>query len=252
MRAATILATLTVAASAFARGAAAPTGSAVAVPRSSAGRRCAWLAAALALLPGVAGPGAARAATRPNIVFVLADDMRADDLVATPKIESLVGGAGMTLRKAFVDVPICAPSRATTLTGQYAQNTGVFGNVSEAGGYQAFRSRGNEAATIGTMLRAAGYRTALIGKYENSYPLAGQTDLVPPGWDYWAALAGGYYKQYGYDIVETDGSLSHYGSRPQDYAGDVLRQRELDFIGRSAAAGRPFMLYLAFVSPHEP
>src|SRR3954454_6553423 len=188
--------------------------------------QCMWLAATLTLGIGSVNARAADLpAKRPNVVFILADDMRTGDLVATPRIKSLVGAAGMTLRHAFVDVPICAPSRATTLTGQYAQNTGVFGNVSEAGGYQAFRSRGNEAATIGTMLRAAGYRTALIGKYVNDYPGAGQADPVPPGWTYWAALTGGYYKQYGYDIVETDGSLTHYGSQPQDYAGDVLRRR---------------------------
>src|SRR3954453_9960348 len=215
--------------------------------------QCMWLAATLTLgISSVNARAADLPAKRPNIVFVLADDMRTGDLVATPRIKSLVGAAGMTLRNAFVDVPICAPSRATTLTGQYAQNTGVFDNVSQAGGYQAFRSHGNEAATIGTMLHAAGYRTALIGKYENDYPMAGQTDLVPPGWDYWAALAGGYYKQYGYDVVETDGSKTHYGSRSQDYAGDVLRRRALDFVASSAAAGKPFMLYLAFVSPHEP
>ena len=170
MRVATILATLKVAAPAFGREAPARPGRPP--PRRASPQaggapnwRRRWRSSQA---PRASGPP--RAAKRPNIVLVLADDMRAGDVVATPSIKSLVGGAGMTLRNAFVDVPICAPSRATTLTGQYAQNTGVFDNVSQAGGYQAFRSHGNEAATIGTMLHAAGYRTALIGKYENSYP----------------------------------------------------------------------------------
>lgn len=197
---------------------------------------------------------AAAPAKRPNIIFILADDMRRGDVVAVPRTRRLVGDAGVVLRKAFVDVPLCCPSRATTLTGQYPQNTHVYANAGDEGGYATFRRWGNERATIATMLHAAGYRTGLIGKYLNGYPLRSQKDLVPSGWDYWAALTSDFYQQYDYDIVQTDGSRRHYGTKPADYAGDVLRDRALDFIKEAAAdpRRRPFLLYLAFVSPHGP
>jgi arylsulfatase A-like enzyme len=67
----------------------------------------------------------AQTAERPNFVFILSDDMRKDDLKYMPKTRSLLGAQGMQFEKAFVSLPVCCPSWATIMRGQYAHNTGV-------------------------------------------------------------------------------------------------------------------------------
>src|SRR5215218_3692146 len=61
---------------------------------------------------------------KPNFVFILADDMRYDDLKYMPKTRDLLGARGMRFKETFVSFPICCPSRATIMRGQYAHNTG--------------------------------------------------------------------------------------------------------------------------------
>src|SRR5215213_9987054 len=66
---------------------------------------------------------------KPNIVFIIADDMRKDDLTYMPKTRSLLAEKGMSFENAFVSNALCCPSRATILRGQYAHNTGVWSNM---------------------------------------------------------------------------------------------------------------------------
>src|SRR5919206_3293944 len=116
---------------------------------------------------------AQRATAKPNIVFILADDMRKDDMKYMPKMRSLLREQGMGFRNAFVSHPLCAPSRSTIMRGQYSHNTGVWSNSSTdsssttAGGWQVYPQNGNEADNVATRLQAAGYRTGLFGKYLN-------------------------------------------------------------------------------------
>src|SRR5215218_4162827 len=112
---------------------------------------------------------------QPNFVFILADDMRKDDLTYMPKTRSLLEDKGMTFSNAYVSNPLCCPSRATIMRGQYAHNTGVWDNVNGTdGGWQGYQSNNgnNEKDNVATSLHndAAGYRTALIGKYLRVYP----------------------------------------------------------------------------------
>jgi N-acetylglucosamine-6-sulfatase len=110
------------------------------------------------------------APSQPNIVFILADDMRKDDLQYMPKTRSLLKANGMSFTNDFVSVPVCCPSRATIMRGQYAHNTGVLENGSGPnGGWQGYQSHGNEQDNVATRLQGAGYRTGLIGKYLNGY-----------------------------------------------------------------------------------
>jgi arylsulfatase A-like enzyme len=168
-----------------------------------------------------------------------------------PNAKRLVGGAGATFERAYASYPLCAPSRATILTGRYAHNTGVLSNGQGAtpGGYGAFHARGAERSTIGTWLAAAGYRTAYLGKYLNGYASA----VVPPGWTAWAATTtlGEAYRGFGYRLNQ-DGRIVPYGSDPGSYLSDVLTGRSLAFIRRAVAAGAPFFLHLAFTAPHVP
>jgi N-acetylglucosamine-6-sulfatase len=91
--------------------------------------------AALAVLfiseiPGGPPTAAPTTPVKPNFVFILTDDVRKDDLNQKymPKTSSLLGDKGMRFERAFVSLPVCCPSRATIMRGQYAHNTGVWGN----------------------------------------------------------------------------------------------------------------------------
>jgi N-acetylglucosamine-6-sulfatase len=107
---------------------------------------------------------------KPNFVFILTDDTRADDLKYMPKTRSALRNQGMTFTRAFVTTPLCCPSRATIMRGQYAHNTGVWYNTGgPSGGWEGYKSRGHEQNNVATRLDGAGYRTGLFGKYLNGY-----------------------------------------------------------------------------------
>jgi len=99
--------------------------------RDSHGRTALRLLALSALVgTSVALPSArAAAAGPPNVVVVLIDDARMDDVDTMPLTRSLIGDAGATFENSYAPFPLCCPSRATLLTGQYAHNHGVLDNV---------------------------------------------------------------------------------------------------------------------------
>ena len=108
------------------------------------------------------GPESAASLEKPNIVFILTDDMRKDDLRFVPAAQGLLGDQGTTFDNTFVTFAMCCPSRASILTGLYPHNHRVFTNEAPEGGEPGFRS--NDDSTIATWLDGAGYRTALFGK----------------------------------------------------------------------------------------
>src|SRR5918999_5544092 len=83
---------------------------------------------------------AAQTASKPNIVFILADDMRKDDLKYMPKTRSALKAKGMSFQNAFVSNALCCPSRATIMRGQYAHNTHVWSNRRPDGGWLTYRN----------------------------------------------------------------------------------------------------------------
>lgn len=201
-----------------------------------------------------AGAPAKVAATRPNVIVVLTDDQ---DLVLgsmnyMPKTRSLLGDQGATFSQYFVPTSLCCPSRATLLTGQYIHSHGIFQNFRPDGGFLRFKTLGHEEKTLAAALQQAGYRTALLGKYMNEYPLVGDKTYVPPGWDEWfAPAAGAPYGGFNY-TVNDDGVLVERGKAPEDYLTDVLAQEARGFMTRSAAAQEPFFLFVAPFVPHKP
>jgi arylsulfatase A-like enzyme len=202
----------------------------------------------------VAHGTATNAAERPNIVFVLTDDLSTDLVKYMPQVQALQA-RGLTFEDYFVSDSLCCPSRASALTGNFPHDTGVFSNVGPDGGFHLFYDRGEEQSTFNVALQLAGYRTALMGKYLNGYMEgAAQSPVpasyVPPGWDQWD-VAGWGYPEYGYQLNE-NGTTHYYGHRRQDYLTDVLARHGVDFIKASAAAGRPFFLELATFAPHRP
>ena len=186
-------------------------------------------------------------ASQPNFVFILTDDMRKDDLKYMPNTLNLIGSQGMTFENAFVSNSLCCPSRATIMRGQYAHNTGVWGNSDGPdSGWQGYKNHGNEKDNIATRLHNAGYRTGLFGKYFNTYDLS----AVPLGWDDWFATqsGGGVFNFY----VNDNGTKKYFPKSSTNYVTDVVSRETQSFIGDSVGAGKPFFAYVAPKQPHEP
>jgi N-acetylglucosamine-6-sulfatase len=193
-------------------------------------------------------------APRPNVLFILTDDLDLDGLRVMPKLKALVTDPGTSFANAFVTTPLCAPSRASILTGQYGHNHGLLANAEPQGGFERWANSGKESSTIATWLKGTGYRTILLGKYINGY-LPGSPPYIAPGWDDWQAVYSDQAQDpyYNYGINE-NGTLVAYGSTPADYLTDVLAQRAVDALRRaqSAAGTQPFFMYLATGAPHTP
>ena len=216
-----------------------------------------WAAMTLVVLLslGVPGsmPGDAQALTaKPNIVFILTDDMRKDDLKYMPKTKALLKNTGMTFENAFVSNALCCPARATIMRGQYSHNNKVWTNENTddpGAGWHAYHDQGDEQDNVATRLQAAGYRTGLFGKYLNGYAGANNnTPYIPPGWDRWFATWGEYFN---YDAND-DGTIKHFGTSESDYRTDVIKRKTKEFIDQSATQGKPFFAYVAPKAPHPP
>ncbi len=181
-----------------------------------------------------------------NVLVIMADDMRASDLQATRPIRRRIGGRGIRFNAAFATFPLCCPSRASYLTGQYAHNHGVLDNVGPAGGMQAF----DDSATLATDLDGAGYLTGWIGKYMNGYgpPAHEDPPYVPPGWDFWRA-ASVPRKLYDWEQV-IDGRLQRFGRAESDYQTDVYAGQVEGFLDLAAGSGEPFFLTVSVLAPH--
>jgi N-acetylglucosamine-6-sulfatase len=198
-----------------------------------------------------AAPGAANARTqRPNVVVLMTDDEATSDMTVMPKTRRLLGERGVTFANSYVSYPVCCPSRATYMSGQYAHNHGVMGLYPPAGGYGRF-DRWN---SLSVWLEHAGYATSHIGKYLNGYGSQVRAN-VPPGWTEWhGAIDGSTYKMWGYTLNE-NGVRHAYGTPfeedPRLYQTDVYRRKAVDFIARRAPSSRPFFLSLAFLAPHH-
>ena len=174
---------------------------------------------------------------RPNIVLVLTDDQRWDQLARMPNVQRELVKRGVTFTDAFAVNPLCCPSRATILTGRYSRSTRVYRNQPPYGGAASF----DDSSTIATWLQAAGYRTAFIGKYLNGYWL----DWVPPGWSRWMAYNGGYLRY----SVSLDGLRTSFGADDESYSTDVFAREARLF---ATSGTQPFFLLLAPYAPHGP
>jgi arylsulfatase A-like enzyme len=221
---------------------------------------------ALALAPPSAdatGASSTTAATRlpvhrPNIVVVMADDMRADDLQFAPNVRHLVGSRGLEFRNAFSPFPLCCPARASFLTGVYAHNHGVYWHHKPYG-YGAF----DDSRTIATSLSEAGYRTAFIGKYLNGYgPMRSKVTgersyrYVPNGWDDWYGAfenpGVGSFHGGTYDYFDTPYNINGKptNNRRGEYQTDTLGMFARKIATANAKRARPFFMYLSFTAPH--
>ena len=185
---------------------------------------------------GARAAGRASAATRPNIVVIVVDDMRFDEYGAgghsylqTPHIDALAA-SGATFSNAYHTTPLCSPNRACILTGQYASRHGIIDNTSRS--YASHRLH-----TFAQELQRAGYETAHVGKWH-----MGNDPTPRPGYDYWVSFAG--------QGVITDPELFENGKlqRVPGYVTDLFTDRAIGFATR--ARTRPFMLYIGHKAVH--
>lgn len=203
-----------------------------------------------ALLP----PPSATPATRrpPNVLLVITDDQRWDTVPtrsgppAMPWLESRLADPAdhwTRFTNAFVNVPLCCPSRVSILTGRYAHRTGVEDN----GDGESF----DESSTLATWLDAAGYQTGYIGKYLNAYPWD-RGPYVPAGWDRFLAKRNldSSTTYAGYPFVD-QGVPLRAAAGPSGYATTLLEREALAFL-RGASRDRPWFLVFAPSAPHEP
>jgi arylsulfatase A-like enzyme len=200
--------------------------------------RLALLAAAMlaAVASTVASPSAVRAADRPNILFIMSDDHAYQAISAygsnrnqTPNIDRLAK-EGMRFDRAFVTNSICGPARAVILTGKYSHLNGFHDN----GGRAWFNGRQQTAPKL---LQAAGYNTAMIGKWH--------LNSDPTGFDYWHILIGqGPY--YNPRMKTSDGFVNHQG-----YTTDIITDVALDWLKNKRDKSKPFLLMYQHKAPHR-
>jgi arylsulfatase A-like enzyme len=186
----------------------------------------------------------AQTTSRPNIVFVMTDDLDERSMEDLGGLSQLMGSTnGATFQNAYVTDPLCCPSRATILRGQYPHNHTILGNLPrEEGGEQKFRDLGLDQSTVATWLKGAGYRTSYIGKYMNGY---GDGELyIPPGWDEWFVLN----RRPPLPNVNDNGqSITITG-----HSTDVFAEEASDFIRRSSENPEPFFAVIGTQAPHNP
>lgn len=175
-------------------------------------------------------------ALRPNIVFVLVDDLRWDELgctghpfASTPNADRLAREGAM-FTNAFSVAPLCSPSRASFLTGQYPRRHGIIDNTNRS--EQSHRLR-----TWPALLRVSGYRAAFVGKWH-----MGNDDSPRPGFDRWVSFRG--QGESTNPQLNIDGKISG----TQGYITDILTDHALEFLEDRKTA--PFCLYLSHKAIH--
>ena len=182
----------------------------------------------------------------PNIVLVLVDDLTQMVVPfwdALPQTRALIADRGLTFTNSFSTDPICCPSRASIMSGQYPHNTGVFNE------YEEFLGTG-ESQSMAVRMKSGGYKTGFLGKYLNGYE--NHPNHVPPGWDEWFGLTNSFMDGYTFE-ANHNGTIESFGSGPANYQTDVLSSRANTFLQNTETQDqKPFLLYLSPTAPHVP
>ena len=174
--------------------------------------------------------------SKPNIIFILVDDLRWDDIGCaghpfsrTPHIDR-IAREGAQFRNAFATTPLCSPSRASILTGEYAHTHGIIDNTDRS-------EQSHHLKTFPQELQKAGYETAFFGKWH-----MGNDNTRRPGFDRWFCLHG---QGSTFDAVVNDDG---HDVQTHGYVTDILNKKSLEFIRQRHS--RPFFVYLSHKAMH--
>lgn len=197
-------------------------------------------------------PAVGRRTTPHNVVFVLTDDQRWDEIDFMPYVVDQLRKNGVVFRNAFVTNPVCCPVRASILSGGFrSRDTGVLTSRRPNGGVWRF----HDTDTLATRLQTAGFATGLIGKYLNGYPIYAEQrpDNIPPGWTRFAVGEDDdWYEWHLYAGSSTPAARGRAEkSEIRRYSTDFLGEESLRFIDAHAQAG-PFFLMFTPYAPHLP
>lgn len=207
----------------------------------------------------------AAAASQPNLLIILADDMGYGDLecmgsqhLSTPNLDALAS-SGVLCSQAYVASAVCSPSRAGLLTGRDPRRFGYEGNLNASPSNYATRPEllglppGEH--TLADHLRAAGYATAIVGKWHQ-----GMGDGFHPqqrGFDYFCGMLGGSHSYF--PLRDTKSNSIERNGQPviefsSPYLTDFFTDEALRWIDQSTSAERekPWFLYLSYNAPHAP
>ncbi|QDT33545.1 sulfatase-like hydrolase/transferase [Thalassoglobus polymorphus] len=180
---------------------------------------------------------------RPNVVLIMTDDQGFGDLsshgnpfISTP-VQDALGNSGARFDRFFVS-PVCAPTRASLLTGRYHLRTGVSGVTR---GYENIRS---EEITIAEVLKEAGYATACFGKWHNGRHMPMHPN--GQGFETFFGFCGGHWNTYFNPPLEENGIPVH----EEGYIADIFTDKAIEFM--QASKDRPWFCYVAYNTPHSP
>ena len=227
---------------------------------------------------------------KPSFVVIQTDDQTLDGLYAAyrtfegtgktramPNTLDLIAKRGMTFNRYYVSYPLCCPSRVSLLTGRYAHNHNVKGNIQPNGGFAGFAQQGALTHNLAVWMQNAGYRTIHIGKFLNGYgdKPYDEGKAVPPGWSSWHTILNADTNHYFYGyLMNNNGTIEgpygdsgswetrEYGARddigcpfaptnglPCYYETDHLTELATREIAETPAE-QPFYLQLDYTAPH--
>ena len=196
-------------------------------------------------------------ASKPNIIFILADDLGYADLsltggkdVRTPHIDALAS-KGIFLKNCYANSTVCSPSRAALLTGQYPDQVGVPGVIrqqeKDSWGYLK-----EDAILLPAILKKSGYQTAIIGKWHLGF----EKPNIPnhKGFDHFKGFLGDMMDDYythrrdGVNWMRKDEKEID----PKGHATDLFTDWAIDYVVEKNKSTSPYFLYLAYNAPHFP
>jgi N-acetylglucosamine-6-sulfatase len=227
---------------------------------------------------------------KPSFVVIQTDDQTLDGLYAAyrtfegtgktramPNTIDLIAKRGMTFNRYYVSYPLCCPSRVSLLTGRYAHNHNVKGNIQPNGGFTGFEQQGALTHNLAVWMQNAGYKTIHIGKFLNGYgdKPYDEGKVVPPGWSSWHTILNADTNHYFYGyLMNNNGTIEgpygdsgswetrEYGARddigcpfaptnglPCYYETDHLTELATHEIAETPAE-QPFYLQLDYTAPH--
>jgi arylsulfatase A-like enzyme len=199
---------------------------------------------------------------KPNVLLIMVDDMRTDELQWMPNVQKLIGKQGVTFNNGFASLPLCCPARASVLTGLYPHNHGVWSHEAPWG-FSALR----DSDTLPVWMQRAGYYNTYLGKYLNGYgatPEPGRktgtsTQYCPPGWDLWRGSVdggmdpddpqdGGTYRFFDTTLNDNCNGYLPLGPTYQTTAYGRLAGEQLV---ADKEVGKPWFNYVSFTAPHH-